>query len=174
MWAVAVDTCADPVQFNMDVGITIQTRDARPPSKLMAFLGQTKILTKSVESTVFDHNLHTLCSVYRQSMNPLPRASTLAIAVISVHLACAPGHYWIIHSFPSFRGDFETIDPQLRFASLPPEVLTTSIADSKEEAEARMDRIVARRGSGIELTTADAGAVLIILQRILPRANYYL
>jgi kinesin family protein 1 len=46
-WAVAVDTCADPVQFNMDVGITIQTRDARPPSKLMAFLGQTKILTKS-------------------------------------------------------------------------------------------------------------------------------
>ncbi|KAJ7939248.1 hypothetical protein B0H13DRAFT_2301005 [Mycena leptocephala] len=76
MWAVAVDTCADPVQFNMDVGITIQTRDARPPSKLMAFLGQTKILTKSVESTVFDHNLHTLCSVYRQSMNPLPRASS--------------------------------------------------------------------------------------------------
>ncbi|KAF8211660.1 kinesin-like protein [Mycena galopus ATCC 62051] len=46
-WAVAVDTCADPVQFNMDVGITIQTRDARPPSRLMAFLGQTKILTKS-------------------------------------------------------------------------------------------------------------------------------
>ncbi|KAJ7163847.1 kinesin-like protein [Mycena crocata] len=46
-WAVAVDTCSDPVQFNMDVGITIQTRDARPPSKLMAFLGSTKILTKS-------------------------------------------------------------------------------------------------------------------------------
>ncbi|KAJ7087310.1 kinesin-like protein [Mycena belliarum] len=46
-WAVAVDTCADSVQFNMDVGITIQTRDARPPSKLMAFLGSTKILTKS-------------------------------------------------------------------------------------------------------------------------------
>ncbi|KAJ7047871.1 kinesin-like protein [Mycena alexandri] len=50
-WAVAVDTCADPIQFNMDVGITIQTRDARPPSKLMAFLGSTKILTKS--STLF-------------------------------------------------------------------------------------------------------------------------
>jgi kinesin family protein 1 len=46
-WAVAVDTCSDPVQFNMDVGIMIQTRDARPPSKLMAFLGSTKILTKS-------------------------------------------------------------------------------------------------------------------------------
>ncbi|KAK7061255.1 kinesin-like protein [Favolaschia claudopus] len=46
-WAVAVDTCADPVQFNMDVGVAIQTRDARPPSRLMAFLGQTKILSKS-------------------------------------------------------------------------------------------------------------------------------
>ncbi|KAJ7667510.1 kinesin-like protein [Mycena polygramma] len=46
-WAVAVDICSDPVQFNMDVGITIQTRDARPPSRLMAFLGSTKILSKS-------------------------------------------------------------------------------------------------------------------------------
>ncbi|KAJ6543932.1 kinesin-like protein [Mycena capillaripes] len=46
-WAVAVDTCSDPVQFNMDVGITIQTRDARAPSRLMAFLGSTKILSKS-------------------------------------------------------------------------------------------------------------------------------
>ncbi|KAJ7727890.1 kinesin-like protein [Mycena metata] len=54
-WAVAVDTCADPIQFNMDVGITIQTRDARPPSKLMAFLGSTKILTKS--STLFSVRL---------------------------------------------------------------------------------------------------------------------
>ncbi|KAJ7666502.1 kinesin-like protein [Mycena rosella] len=54
-WAVAVDTCSDPVQFNMDVGITIQTRDARPPSKLMAFLGSTKILSKS--STLFSVRL---------------------------------------------------------------------------------------------------------------------
>ncbi|KAJ7499435.1 kinesin-like protein [Mycena latifolia] len=54
-WAVAVDTCIDPVQFNMDVGITIQTRDARPPSKLLAFLGSTKILTKS--STLFSVRL---------------------------------------------------------------------------------------------------------------------
>ncbi|KAJ6612156.1 kinesin-like protein [Mycena sp. CBHHK59/15] len=54
-WAVAVDTCSDPVQFNMDVGIAIQTRDARPPSKLMAFLGSTKILSKS--STLFSVRL---------------------------------------------------------------------------------------------------------------------
>ncbi|KAJ7229095.1 kinesin-like protein [Mycena pura] len=54
-WAVAVESCSDPVQFNMDVGITIQTRDARPPSKLMAFLGSTKILTKT--STLFSVKL---------------------------------------------------------------------------------------------------------------------
>ncbi|KAJ7067845.1 kinesin-like protein [Mycena amicta] len=46
-WAVAVDSCSDPVQFNMDIGITIRTRDARAPSKLMAFLGSTKILSKT-------------------------------------------------------------------------------------------------------------------------------
>jgi kinesin family protein 1 len=46
-WAVAVDTCADPVQFSMDVAITIGTRDARPPSKFFSFFGSTKILTKS-------------------------------------------------------------------------------------------------------------------------------
>nr|GAT46132.1 kinesin-like protein [Mycena chlorophos] len=46
-WAVAVESCSDPVQFSMDVGITIRTRDARAPSKLMAFLGQTKILSKT-------------------------------------------------------------------------------------------------------------------------------
>lgn len=46
-WAVAVDTCADPVQFSMDVAITIGTRDARPPSKFFSLFGSTKILTKS-------------------------------------------------------------------------------------------------------------------------------
>ncbi|KAF9645340.1 kinesin-like protein [Thelephora ganbajun] len=50
-WSVAVDTCAEPVQFSTDIAITIQTRDARPPSKLMTFLGSTKILSKT--STVF-------------------------------------------------------------------------------------------------------------------------
>ena len=50
-WSVAVETCAEPVQFSTDIPITIQTRDARPPSKLMSFLGSTKILSKT--STVF-------------------------------------------------------------------------------------------------------------------------
>ncbi|KAF5390500.1 hypothetical protein D9757_005222 [Collybiopsis confluens] len=46
-WAAAVDTCADPVQFSLDLAITMGTRDARPPSKLFNFFGGTKILTKS-------------------------------------------------------------------------------------------------------------------------------
>ncbi|KAF8826322.1 hypothetical protein HHX47_DHR5000294 [Lentinula edodes] len=45
--AVSVETCADPVQFNIDVAITIGTRDARPPSKLLTFFGSKKILSKS-------------------------------------------------------------------------------------------------------------------------------
>lgn len=46
-WAVAVETCSDPVQFNMDIGISIQNRDARPPSKFLTFLGSSKILSKT-------------------------------------------------------------------------------------------------------------------------------
>ncbi|KAJ4472001.1 kinesin-like protein [Lentinula aciculospora] len=46
-WAVSIETCADPVQFSMDVAITIGTRDAKPPSKFLTFFGSTKILTKS-------------------------------------------------------------------------------------------------------------------------------
>lgn len=54
-WAVAVETCADPVQFNMDIAITIQTRDASPPSKLMTFFGSSKIFPKT--STLFNVQL---------------------------------------------------------------------------------------------------------------------
>ena len=50
-WSVTVETCAEPVQFSADIAIAIQTRDARPPSKLMTFLGSSKILSKT--STVF-------------------------------------------------------------------------------------------------------------------------
>lgn len=50
-WSVAVETCGEPVQFSTDIAIAIQTRDARPPSKLMTFLGSSKILSKT--STVF-------------------------------------------------------------------------------------------------------------------------
>ncbi|GBE79083.1 kinesin-domain-containing protein [Sparassis crispa] len=50
-WSVAVESCSDPVQFTMDTAVSIQTRDARPPSRLMSFMGSTKILPKT--STVF-------------------------------------------------------------------------------------------------------------------------
>ncbi|TFK56261.1 kinesin-like protein [Heliocybe sulcata] len=53
--SVAVETCSDPIPFNMDLAVTIRTRDARPPSKLMSLLGTTKILTRT--STVFNVRL---------------------------------------------------------------------------------------------------------------------
>lgn len=46
-WAVAVETCSDPMQFSMDVAIAMQTRDASPPSKLLTFFGSNKILSKT-------------------------------------------------------------------------------------------------------------------------------
>ncbi|KIY73283.1 kinesin-domain-containing protein [Cylindrobasidium torrendii FP15055 ss-10] len=54
-WSVSVSTCADPVQFNADVAVTMQTRDARPPSRFFTFLGSTKILSKT--STLFSVRL---------------------------------------------------------------------------------------------------------------------
>ncbi|KAI0260499.1 kinesin-like protein [Gloeopeniophorella convolvens] len=51
LWSIAVESCADPVQFSMDMAITMQTRDARPPSRLMAMLSSTRILSKT--SNVF-------------------------------------------------------------------------------------------------------------------------
>jgi kinesin family protein 1 len=54
-WAVAVETCAEPIEFSMDVAVTMQTRDARPPSKFMSFLGSTRILRKT--SVVFSVRL---------------------------------------------------------------------------------------------------------------------
>ncbi|KAH9853391.1 kinesin-domain-containing protein [Lenzites betulinus] len=54
-WSVAVETCAEPVQFAMDTAVTIQTRDARPPSRLTALFGSTKVLPKT--STLFSVKL---------------------------------------------------------------------------------------------------------------------
>ncbi|KAI0052618.1 kinesin-like protein [Auriscalpium vulgare] len=50
-WFVAVESCADPVQFSMDMAVTMQTRDARPPSKLISILSSTRLLSKT--SNVF-------------------------------------------------------------------------------------------------------------------------
>ncbi|KAJ8514888.1 hypothetical protein ONZ45_g7618 [Pleurotus djamor] len=54
-WGIAVETCAEPVQFSMDVAVDIQPRDARPPSGLMRFLGSKRVLYKT--STVFSVRL---------------------------------------------------------------------------------------------------------------------
>lgn len=54
-WSVSVGTCSDPVQFNADIAVTMQTRDARPPSKFLTFLGSTRILSKT--STLFSVRL---------------------------------------------------------------------------------------------------------------------
>jgi kinesin family member 1 len=54
-WAIVVETCADPVQFSMEIAVTMRTRDASPPSKLMTFLGSNKILSKT--STLFSVRL---------------------------------------------------------------------------------------------------------------------
>ncbi|KAH8115798.1 kinesin-like protein [Phellopilus nigrolimitatus] len=50
-WFVGVETCSDPVQFNMDVAVAMFTRDAGPPSRFMSFFGSSKVLSKT--STVF-------------------------------------------------------------------------------------------------------------------------
>ncbi|KAF8576210.1 kinesin-like protein [Ramaria rubella] len=54
-WYVTADTCMDPIHFKMDMGVTMAARDARPPSKLMSFLGSSKVLSKT--STVFNVKL---------------------------------------------------------------------------------------------------------------------
>ncbi|KAI1788971.1 kinesin-domain-containing protein [Ganoderma leucocontextum] len=54
-WSVAIETCAEPVHFNMDTAVTIQMRDARPPSRLTSLFGSTKVLPKS--STLFSVRL---------------------------------------------------------------------------------------------------------------------
>ncbi|KAG9317069.1 kinesin protein-domain-containing protein [Chiua virens] len=37
---------AEPVQFSMDVSVTMQTRDARPPNRFLTFLSSGKILSR--------------------------------------------------------------------------------------------------------------------------------
>ena len=50
-WAIALETCSDPVEFTMDIAVMTRTRDARPPSRLMSLLGSTRILSKT--SSIF-------------------------------------------------------------------------------------------------------------------------
>lgn len=55
VWYVEVECCAEPVQFTMDVAATVMTRDARPPTNFLTFLGTSKVLSKT--STVFSLRL---------------------------------------------------------------------------------------------------------------------
>lgn len=54
-WSIAVDTCNEPVQFSMDIAVAIQTRDARPPSRLLTFLSSGKITSRI--SSIFNLRL---------------------------------------------------------------------------------------------------------------------
>ncbi|CAL1701929.1 unnamed protein product [Somion occarium] len=54
-WFVDVEICADPVRFSMDAAVSVQSRDARPPSRLFNLIGSSKILPKM--STVFSVRL---------------------------------------------------------------------------------------------------------------------
>ncbi len=54
-WFIVVDVCSEPVQFNMDVAVTMHTRDASPPSRFLTFFGSTKVLSKT--STIFNIKL---------------------------------------------------------------------------------------------------------------------
>lgn len=50
-WYVDVQSCLEPVQFSMDLAVTIQGRDAGKPSRILNFLNSSKTLTKT--SSVF-------------------------------------------------------------------------------------------------------------------------
>ncbi|SPO31377.1 probable Kinesin-3 motor protein [Ustilago trichophora] len=44
---VEVDRCAGPVPFSMDVAVSINARDAKPPGRLMSFIEGAKTMTKT-------------------------------------------------------------------------------------------------------------------------------
>jgi len=54
-WYVAAETCLDPIHFQMDMAVTMASRDARPPSRFMSIFGSSKVLSKT--STVFSVRL---------------------------------------------------------------------------------------------------------------------
>jgi kinesin family protein 1 len=54
-WFVDVQSCLEPVQFSMDLAVTIQGRDAGKPSRLYNFLKSSKTLSKT--SSVFNLRL---------------------------------------------------------------------------------------------------------------------
>ena len=54
-WSVAVESCEEPVQFVMDMAVTMQTRNAQPPYRIFTFFGTSKIIPRT--STIFNVRL---------------------------------------------------------------------------------------------------------------------
>ncbi|CAG8657308.1 67_t:CDS:10, partial [Funneliformis mosseae] len=46
-WYVEAEKCVEPISFHMDIAVQIQGREARPPSKLIQLINQSKVLWKS-------------------------------------------------------------------------------------------------------------------------------
>ncbi|KAF7372169.1 hypothetical protein MVEN_00076000 [Mycena venus] len=75
--------------------------------------------------------------------NPIRRIFQRCRRVPRFHRS--PIHH-LIAAFPAFLHDFETIDPQRRIIPLPAGALTTRIAQTKDDACADMEGIVAKGG----------------------------
>ncbi|KAG9294943.1 hypothetical protein G9A89_017737 [Geosiphon pyriformis] len=45
-WYIEAENCIEPICFNMDIAVQIQGREARPPSKLVQIINQSKVLWK--------------------------------------------------------------------------------------------------------------------------------
>lgn len=49
-WELTVEGCLDAVRFSVDIGLTMQERDARAPSKFLGFFGTRKAATQAVST----------------------------------------------------------------------------------------------------------------------------
>lgn len=46
-WKIECENCEEPIEFKIDLGLTIKERDQRPPLTILSFLRSTKILDRS-------------------------------------------------------------------------------------------------------------------------------
>ncbi|KAK6995564.1 hypothetical protein R3P38DRAFT_2800752 [Favolaschia claudopus] len=120
-----------------------------------------KLITGALRTTatdVLDFHAHLLPVHIRLNRSAYKAAARLASLPSSnpvrlTFLRCrrvprfhrSPLHH-IIHAFPIFKSDFETIDPSRRIVPLPPGTISNHIAANKGED---MERVVARGGTCI-------------------------
>lgn len=45
-WEVEADNCSTPIPFSMDIAVTVQSRDARAPSKMMSFITSSQLSSR--------------------------------------------------------------------------------------------------------------------------------